>query len=254
MSSSPEPLTTSDLPRHVAIIMDGNGRWAKQRFLPRPAGHRAGVGAVQKTVEQCIARGIEVLTLFAFSSENWRRPAQEVSLLMELFMLTLEHETKKLHNNGVRLRVIGDREAFAPVLQEKIREAEALTRNNTALHLVIAANYGGRWDLTQAARRLAQDVEAGRLQSEAITASMLESHLALADLPEPDLFIRTGGEQRISNFLLWQLAYTELHFSPLLWPDFDEAAFEQALQHYVARQRRFGLTGAQVAAGQAECR
>ena len=236
----------SSLPRHVAIIMDGNGRWAKSRFLPRPAGHRAGVTSVRKTVEKCIERGVEVLTLFAFSSENWRRPAQEVSLLMELFMASLERETQKLHRNGVRLRIIGDREAFAPVLREKIAEAEAMTAQNTRLQLVIAANYGGRWDITQAARKLAEKVQNKTLEAEAITPEALESELVLAGLPEPDLFIRTGGEQRISNFLLWQLAYTELYFTPLLWPDFDENAFEEALSSFSGRQRRFGYTGDQI--------
>ena len=239
-------LPDSGLPRHVAIIMDGNGRWAKSRFLPRPAGHKAGVNSVRKTVEKCIECGIEVLTLFAFSSENWRRPAQEVSLLMELFMASLERETQKLHRNGVRLRIIGDREAFAPVLREKIAEAEAMTAGNTRLQLVIAANYGGRWDITQAARKLAEKVKNNVLDPEAITSEALESEMVLAGLPEPDLFIRTGGEQRISNFLLWQLAYTELYFTPLLWPDFDEKAFEEALLSFANRQRRFGYTGDQI--------
>ena len=234
------------LPRHVAIIMDGNGRWAKSRYLPRPAGHKAGVTSVRKTVEKCIERGIEVITLFAFSSENWRRPVQEVSLLMELFMASLERETQKLHRNGVRLRIIGDREAFAPVLREKIAEAEAMTAANTRLQLVISANYGGRWDITQAARKLAEQVQSGTLAPAAITPEVLESAMVLADLPEPDLFIRTGGEQRISNFLLWQLAYTELYFTPLLWPDFDEKAFEEALHSFASRQRRFGYTGDQI--------
>jgi undecaprenyl diphosphate synthase len=236
----------SSIPRHVAIIMDGNGRWAKKRFLPRHAGHRAGVTSVRKTVEGCMAHGVEVLTLFAFSSENWRRPAQEVSLLMELFIASLERETRKLHENGVRLRVIGDRSAFAPLLQEKIAQAEAMTAANQKLNLVIAANYGGRWDITEATRRLAAEVESGMLTSADITAEHLEARLSLADLPEPDLFIRTGGEQRISNFLLWQLAYTELHFTPLLWPEFNETAFEAALDSFASRQRRFGQTGDQI--------
>jgi len=236
----------SSIPRHVAIIMDGNGRWAKKRFLPRHAGHRAGVSSVRKTVEGCITHGVEVLTLFAFSSENWRRPAQEVSLLMELFIASLERETRKLHENAVRLRVIGDRSAFAPLLQEKIAQAEAMTAGNQKLNLVIAANYGGRWDITEATRQLAAEVESGRLNSADITPEHLEARLSLADLPEPDLFIRTGGEQRISNFLLWQLAYTELHFTPLLWPEFDETAFEAALASFASRQRRFGQTGEQI--------
>jgi undecaprenyl diphosphate synthase len=236
----------SSIPRHVAIIMDGNGRWAKKRFLPRHAGHRAGVSSVRKTVEGCIAHGVEVLTLFAFSSENWRRPAQEVSLLMELFIVSLERETRKLHENGVRLRVIGDRSAFAPLLQEKIAQAEAMTAGNQKLNLVIAANYGGRWDIAEATRRLAAEVESGTLTSADITPEHIEARLSLADLPEPDLFIRTGGEQRISNFLLWQLAYTELHFTPLLWPEFNETAFEAALASFASRQRRFGQTGDQI--------
>ena len=236
----------SSIPRHVAIIMDGNGRWAKKRFLPRHAGHRAGVSSVRKTVEGCIAHGVEVLTLFAFSSENWRRPAQEVSLLMELFIVSLERETRKLHENGVRLRVIGDQSAFAPLLQEKIAQAEAMTADNRKLTLVIAANYGGRWDIAEATRRLAAEVENGTLTSDDITPEHIEARLSLADLPEPDLFIRTGGEQRISNFLLWQLAYTELHFTPLLWPEFNETAFEEALASFASRQRRFGQTGDQI--------
>ena len=245
MSATPKP-DRSGLPRHVAIIMDGNGRWAKERFLPRPAGHRAGVGSVQKTVEQCIAKGVEVLTLFAFSSENWRRPAKEVSLLMDLFIASLERETQKLHKNGVKLRVIGDRSAFAPKLQERIAASEALTAENDRLHLVVAANYGGRWDIARAAKGLAEQVKQGALDPKSIDADLLASQLALSDLPEPDLFIRTGGEQRISNFLLWQLAYTELYFTPLLWPDFDEKAFEEALSSFQNRQRRFGYTGYQI--------
>lgn len=244
--SVPPVSPDSRLPRHVAIIMDGNGRWAKQRYLPRPAGHRAGVTSVRRTVEQCIAKGIDVLTLFAFSSENWRRPPQEVSLLMELFIASLERETRKLHENGVRLRVIGERTAFAPRLQDKIAEAEAMTAANRGLHLVIAANYGGRWDIAQASRQLAIEVTEGRLRPDEITSERLASRLVLADLPEPDLFIRTGGEQRISNFLLWQLAYTELYFTPRLWPDFDETAFGEALASFASRQRRFGYTGDQI--------
>jgi undecaprenyl diphosphate synthase len=246
MSTPPDQLSHPLVPRHVAIIMDGNGRWAKQRFLPRPAGHKAGVGAVRKTVEHCIAKGIEVLTLFAFSSENWRRPPQEVDLLMQLFLASLERETVKLHRNGVRLRIIGDLDQFAPALQARIAEAESMTAGNDKMTLVIAANFGGRWDIAKACRNLAAEVEAGRLRSEDVTVDLIGSRLAMADLPEPDLFIRTGGEQRISNFLLWQLAYTELHFTSLLWPDFDEAAFDEALNSFASRQRRFGHTGDQV--------
>ena len=246
MTASPDADRIRPVPRHVAIIMDGNGRWAKQRFLPRPAGHRAGVSAVRKTVERCIERGVEVLTLFAFSSENWRRPPQEVSLLMELFMATLDRETARLHRNGVRLRVIGESGQFAPVLQRKIEESEAMTAENQRLTLVVAANYGGRWDMTQACRVLAAEVRDHRLDPESITPELIQSRMALADLPEPDFFIRTGGEQRISNFLLWQLAYTELYFTPLLWPDFDEKAFDAALESFSGRQRRFGYTGDQI--------
>lgn len=234
------------LPRHIAIIMDGNGRWAKKRFLPRTAGHRAGVTAVRKVVEHCAKKGVEALTLFAFSSENWRRPPQEVSVLMGLFLATLERETDKLHENNVRLRVIGQRAAFAQDLQGRIAAAEELTRENTGLNLVIAANYGGRWDILQAAQRLAEEVAAGTLSPRDITGELLEARLSLTDLPEPDLFIRTGGEQRISNFLLWQLAYTELYFTPTLWPDFDENSLEQALAAYASRQRRFGYTSEQL--------
>lgn len=201
---------------------------------------------MRATIEQCIVKGVEVLSLFAFSSENWRRPEREVSLLMELFIASLERETQKLHQNGVRMRIIGDRTRFAPVLQEKVAYAEALTAQNPGLTLVIAANYGGRWDITEATRRLAADIENGTLHSTDITATLIESQLALADLPEPDLFIRTGGEQRISNFMLWQLAYTELYFTPLLWPDFDAQAFRDALDSFASRQRRFGYTGEQV--------
>lgn len=234
------------IPRHVAIIMDGNGRWARRRHLPRVAGHRVGLEAVRKTIKACVEQGVEVLTLFAFSSENWRRPEEEVGLLMNLFMTALDREVKKLHKNGVRLRIIGDVAGFSPELQERIRQAEELTRENTVLSLNIAANYGGRWDITQACRRLAEEVAAGRLQSESITEEAVRRHLSLSDLPEPDLFIRTGGEQRISNFLLWQLAYTELYFTELLWPAFDDKAFAEAVDSFASRQRRFGRTGEQV--------
>ncbi|MBI2780157.1 MAG: isoprenyl transferase [Gammaproteobacteria bacterium] len=234
------------LPRHVAIIMDGNGRWAKKRFLPRIAGHRAGVEAVRNVVQACAQRGIEVLTLFAFSSENWRRPPSEVGLLMDLFMTALERETKRLHENNVRLRVIGERSAFSGKLQEKIIAAEQRTAANSGLTLVVAANYGGRWDITQAARAVAQKVEAGQLHASQVTEDVLEQHMALHGLPDPDLFIRTGGEERISNFLLWQLAYTEFYFTETLWPDFDGRIFEDALASFARRQRRFGRTGEQV--------
>ncbi len=234
------------LPRHVVIIMDGNGRWAEQRSLPRFAGHREGVKAVRRVVEACKARGIEALTLFAFSSENWRRPEMEVGLLMDLFVRTLQKEIKRLHRNGVQVRFIGDRSAFDDKLQTLMADAERQTAANTGLKLVIAANYGGRWDMAQAARRLAQRVAAGELSAEEIDCERLGRETSIADLPEPDLFIRTGGEQRISNYLLWQLAYTELYFTDLLWPDFDDDALEDALRSFAGRQRRFGRTGEQV--------
>jgi len=234
------------LPCHVAIIMDGNGRWAKRRHLPRIAGHRAGIEAVEGVVRACGEKRIEALTLFAFSSENWRRPEEEVGLLMGLFVSALESQVRRLHANGVRLRVIGDRSAFSKRLRGLIAEGEALTAGNTGLTLVVAANYGGRWDLTEATRALAARVERGELGPGDITADLIGQGICLADLPEPDLFIRTGGEQRISNFLLWQLAYTELYFTEVLWPDFDRTAFEEALASYARRQRRFGRTGDQV--------
>lgn len=235
-----------ELPQHIAIIMDGNGRWAKKRNLPRTAGHQAGVKAVRKTVEYCARKGIKALTLFAFSSENWRRPEQEVSVLMNLFFVTLEKETAKLLENGVRLRFIGERQAFSKDLQSKIAESERLTQDSGSLSLVIAANYGGRWDMLQAVKNLANDIEKGHLKASEIDQQMIDQRLSFADLPEPDLFIRTGGEQRISNFMLWQLAYTELYFTPTLWPDFDEIALQSALEDFAGRQRRFGYTGEQI--------
>ncbi len=238
--------SSSKIPRHVAIIMDGNGRWARKRLLPRVAGHRVGLEAVRKTITACVEQGVEVLTLFAFSSENWRRPKEEVGLLMKLFMTALDSEVKKLNQNGVRLRVIGELSAFSPELQQRIVEAEALTATNTTLTLVIAANYGGRWDITQAARRLAAQVERGEISSDDVDEERLRQQLCLAELPEPDLFIRTGGEERISNFLLWQLAYTEFYFTDLLWPAFDGEALQLAFDSFAGRQRRFGRTGEQV--------
>ena len=238
----------SAIPRHVAVIMDGNGRWAKGRGLPRIAGHRQGVETVRDMVAACGDKGIEYLTLFAFSSENWRRPETEVRLLMDLFMLALEREIKKLHANKVRFRVIGDTAAFDEKIIERIRTGEALTREHTKLTLTIAANYGGRWDIGQACRQMAQRVAAGELDPATITPGSIEPFLSMAGIPEPDLFIRTGGEQRISNFLLWQLAYTELYFTPVLWPEFDRAQFDAALASYAGRQRRFGHTGEQIEA------
>ena len=237
---------SSHLPRHVAIIMDGNGRWAKQQQLPRYAGHQAGVETVRRVVEFCAEQGIETLTLFAFSSENWRRPKQEVDWLMKLFATALQKEVDDLHKNNVRLRVIGAREAFSTNLQRLITHAESLTGQNSGLTLVIAANYGGHWDIVQAAKQLATRVEQGTLRGADINENLLAAHLSLADLPEPDLFIRTGGEKRVSNFLLWQLAYTEMYFTEILWPDFDKQVFMQALESFATRQRRFGRTGDQV--------
>lgn len=241
--------TDGDVPRHVAIVMDGNGRWAKQHFLPRSMGHREGVKAVRRVVEACHDQGVEVLTLFAFSSENWHRPAQEVTLLMELFLTTLRSEVNRLHEHNVRVRFIGDRAAFSNKLRLYMEQAETLTADNTGLTLVIAANYGGRWDITQAARQLAEEVRQNRLYPEEITVERLNERLTLHDLPEPDLFIRTGGEQRVSNFLLWQLAYTELYFTERLWPDYDDQALNEAFRSFAKRQRRFGRTSEQVEQG-----
>jgi len=235
-----------DKPRHVAIIMDGNGRWAQRRGLPRPAGHREGVKAVRRIVEACRKQEIEALTLFAFSSENWRRPRTEVRLLMDLLVSTLKKEVRDLHRNNVQVSFVGDRSAFSPKLQQLMEDTEALTRKNAGLKLAIALNYGGRWDITEAARRIARQVAEGVLEPEDVNEDTLAANLSLADWPEPDLFIRTGGEQRISNFLLWQLAYTELYFTDILWPDFDADCLEEALLWFSGRQRRFGHTGEQV--------
>ena len=238
--------TTDSLPRHIAIIMDGNGRWARSRLLPRYVGHREGVKSVRRAVEACIDRHIEVLTLFAFSSENWRRPSEEVSLIMDLFVKTLKKEVVSLNRNGVRLRFIGERSAFSSKLQYLIAEAEQETSGNSKLDLVIAANYGGQWDISQAVRTLAERVQAGELSPQEINPEVIAAEVALSDLPPPDLFIRTGGERRISNFLLWQLAYTELYFTDVLWPAFNEKELQSALSWYANRQRRFGRTGDQV--------
>ena len=240
-------LITGNIPRHVAIIMDGNGRWARARFMPRGAGHRAGVKSVRAVVEESIRLGVEVLTLFAFSSENWRRPREEVDFLMQLFLTALRSEVKKLQEQGGRLRVIGDLAAFPERLRREIAEAEVATAPNTKLILQIAANYGGRWDLTQAARHLAREVAAGRLEPDAIDEGRLAAGLATAGLPDPDLFIRTGGEQRLSNYLLWQSAYAELYFTDIKWPDFGAAAFAEAIADFGRRQRRFGQTSEQLA-------
>jgi undecaprenyl diphosphate synthase len=233
---------TIDVPRHIAIIMDGNGRWAKRRLMPRVAGHRKGVEALRGVIRACAERGVSHLTVFAFSSENWRRPQEEVTLLMELFMRALENEVARLHENDIRFRVIGDLSGFSARIQALIRDAEALTRDNTRLTFTVAANYGGRWDIVQAVKKL---IAAG-VAAEDVDETALMQQLSMAEAPEPDLFIRTGGEQRISNFLLWQLAYTELYFTDALWPDFDAAALDQAIASYRSRERRFGRTSEQV--------
>ncbi|MDR2689205.1 MAG: di-trans,poly-cis-decaprenylcistransferase [Azoarcus sp.] len=232
------------VPRHVAVIMDGNGRWARKRFLPRVAGHVRGVEALRATVAACVERGIEYLTIFAFSSENWRRPVDEVSFLMQLFIKSLKKEVNRLHQNGIRLRVIGDRSRFEPALVDAIAGAEALTAGNARFHLTIAANYGGRWDVVDTVNRLL----ARHPGLAAIDEQMLGAELSMHFAPEPDLFIRTGGEERISNFLLWQLAYTELYFTDTLWPDFDAQALDVAIESYRQRERRFGRTSEQVRA------
>jgi undecaprenyl diphosphate synthase len=231
------------MPRHVAIIMDGNGRWARQRLLPRIAGHRRGVDAVRATVEGCAQRGIEYLTLFAFSSENWRRPAEEVALLMQLFQTALANEVERLHKNGIRLKVVGDLRGFDAKIRLLVEQGERLTAHNDRLTLTIAANYGGRWDILQAMNRLLKE----RPGAQSVDEAALAPYFAMSYAPEPDLFIRTGGEQRISNFLLWQLAYTELYFTETLWPDFDAAALDRAIVSYRGRERRFGRTSEQVA-------
>ncbi|AGK48837.1 di-trans,poly-cis-decaprenylcistransferase [Burkholderia thailandensis MSMB121] len=233
------------VPRHIAIIMDGNGRWATERRLPRVAGHTRGVDAVRSVVEGCARAGVEYLTLFAFSSENWRRPNDEVSFLMRLFITALEREVGKLHANGIRLRVIGDLTKFEPRIQALIRRAETKTARNTRLTLTIAANYGGRWDILQATQKLI-DEAAREGRAAEVDEDAFARHLAMAYAPEPDLFIRTGGEQRISNFLLWQLAYTEFYFTDTFWPDFDAGALAEALASYTHRERRFGRTSAQL--------
>jgi len=243
-SSTQEVPAHGDVPRHVAVIMDGNGRWAKRRHLPRIAGHRRGVQAVRATVRACIERGIEYLTLFAFSSENWRRPAEEVALLMQLFQMALTSEVEKLHRNAVRLKVVGDTRRFDPAIRRAIEESERLTAGNKALTLTIAANYGGRWDILQAVNKAMEE----RRDFLFLDEKALAPYLAMSYAPEPDLFIRTGGEQRISNFLLWQLAYTELYFTETLWPDFDAAALDAAIVSYRSRERRFGRTSEQLEA------
>ena len=239
--------STVPLPRHVAIIMDGNGRWARHKGKPRAFGHQAGFHNTRNIVEACGKRQLEALTLFAFSSENWRRPATEVGLLMDLFLRALKSEVGKLNENKVKIQFIGERSAFSEKLQNEMLRAEELTRSNNGLKLAIAVNYGGRWDIVNATKLIAGQVKRGELKPEDITVDTLSGHISLADLPEPDLFIRTGGEKRISNYLLWHLAYTELYFSDVLWPGFDESELDKALAFFAGRERRYGRTGDQVA-------
>ncbi|HWT15335.1 MAG TPA: polyprenyl diphosphate synthase [Patescibacteria group bacterium] len=245
MSIIDPAIAVQRLPRHVAIVMDGNGRWAEARHRPRTFGHHEGAKAVRATVEACVRRHIPVLTLFAFSSENWRRPAEEVGTLMDLFMKAIDREVDELVANGVAVRFIGDRNAFAPALRARMDQAERKQPESVRLTLNVAANYGGRWDIVQATRRILDGVAGGGIDAATIDESVFDAHTCLADLPPLDLFIRTGGEHRISNFLLWQLAYAELWFSDVLWPDFDAATLDAALADYARRERRFGRTGAQ---------
>ena len=234
------------VPAHIAIVMDGNGRWAEARGEPRTAGHRAGIEPVRATIRECARLGVGALTLFAFSSENWRRPETEVSTLMAIFMDALDREVEELHVNQVRLRVIGNRQRLSVRLQQRIAEAEALTADNTGLKLQVAVSYGGRWDVLEAARRLAEQAASGALRPSEIDEERFARELQLADLPDPDLFIRTGGDHRISNFLLWNIAYAELFFTDTLWPDFGVAELAEAIEDFSQRERRFGLTGKQV--------
>lgn len=235
-----------DIPAHVAIVMDGNGRWAVKKNRPRTFGHQAGLKALRKVVEHSGNSGVRELTVFAFSSENWNRPKKEVNRLMELFMRALDREAEELHENGVRIRFIGDLAAFTPEMQQKIENAMLRTAANQRMTLNVAANYGGRWDIVNAARRTAEAFARGNIKLDQIDEDYFARQAALGDSSEPDLFIRTGGEMRISNFLLWQCAYTELYFTPVLWPDFSPAVFDEAITAYQSRERRFGLTGEQI--------
>jgi undecaprenyl diphosphate synthase len=238
--------SSAALPRHIAIIMDGNGRWAEKRGLPRAAGHRAGVKSVRSTIEYCARKGIEALTLFAFSSENWNRPKEEVGLLMSLFLEALDREVADLDKNNIRIRFVGELSQLATELQTRIRNAAERTAHNTRLTVVVAVAYGGRWDIAQAARSLAADCVSGKIATDDITEAMLTERMVLAGIPDPDLFIRTGGDHRISNFLLWNIAYTELCFLPEPWPEFGDAQLDAALELFAQRERRFGLTSAQI--------
>ena len=245
-ANSKDLMTDNGNPRHIAIIMDGNGRWAVKKKMPRIMGHKAGVKTVRNIVEYCVKEQIEVLSLFAFSSENWRRPKKEVNMLMELFMGTLQTQVDKLDKNNIKLKIIGDKSAFSEKLQDTISLAEQQTENNTGLTLVIAANYGGHWDITQAFKKITEKIAAGELGAQDISEALISQHISTSELPEPDLFIRSGGEQRISNFLLWQLAYTEFYFTDSLWPDFDQTLMDEAINSFKSRQRRFGHTGEQI--------
>jgi undecaprenyl diphosphate synthase len=238
--------TVANIPQHVAIVMDGNGRWAQQHGHKRHAGHREGVKSVRKIVDCAARAGVEILTLFAFSSENWRRPREEVGMLMDLFMLVLKKEIKRLRKNNVRLRIIGDRSKFSQELQDAMANAEEDTAGNSGLILQIAANYGGRWDITQAVRNLAQLVKNGTISPDELEEEHISNELSFSGLVDPDLFIRTGGEQRLSNFMLWQSAYAEIYFTDVLWPDFRKDEFDAALASYANRQRRFGMVAEQV--------
>ena len=238
--------TLKAVPKHVAIIMDGNGRWAQQRGKNRSAGHKEGVKSVRKITEAALKAGVECVTLFAFSSENWQRPETEVKLLMELFLFVLKREVKKLHKNNIRLQIIGARDKFDKKILKALEDAETLTASNTAMNLFVAADYGGKWDISNAVKHVAEKVAAGEITPEQIDEDMISQHVAMADYPLPDLFIRTGGEKRISNFLIWQLAYAELYFTDILWPDFGKDQFADALEWFESRQRRFGKTGEQI--------
>ena len=237
---------SQSIPRHIAIIMDGNGRWAKKRLMPRFVGHKKGLDAVRNVIRGCVEQGVEALTLFAFSTENWKRPSDEVNELMKLFMLALEREVKKLHEHNIRLRIIGDLSGFSTEIQAAAQRAHQLTKNNTGLNLSIAANYGGRADIVRAVQSILDETES--TQTLQLNEEMISERVALSDLPEPDLLIRTGGEERISNFLLWQMAYAEFYFTDTLWPDFNQEALAQAIESFAQRQRRFGKTGEQIEA------
>lgn len=241
-----EKVLSDKLPQHVAVIMDGNGRWAKRRFLPRPAGHKAGIKTARAIIETAATLGIKVLTLFVFSSENWRRPKLEIDTILQLFLNALTDDIKRLHENNIRLKIIGDITKFPTKIQQAIADAQSLTQNNQGMTLVLAANYGGIWDLTQAMQTLAQKIQQGELTAEAVTSSSIANHLTTAGLPDPDLFIRTSGEQRLSNFYLWQLSYAELYFTEVPWPEFTAEEFQKALTYYKERERRYGYTSEQI--------